>query len=135
MYRLVNSDEKWIYFDSSTRTKHWTDPGKFVKLNEKRNLHVKKVFLCIWRDKNGMVCYELLKPGQTITGERYKQQFIEMNCAKRPEWANRRGRVMLLYDNSHPHVAKPVKETLEAFEWDVTPPAFSKYCSIKVILI
>ena len=41
-------------------------------------------------DQKGVLYYELLKSGQTITGKRYKQQLIELNRAlkeKRPKFA------------------------------------------------
>ena len=28
--------------------------------------------LCIWWDQKGVIYYELLKPGETITAERYR---------------------------------------------------------------
>ena len=46
-----------------------------------RNIHEKKALLCIWWDQKGAVYYELLKPGKTITGVRYRQQLIKLNQA------------------------------------------------------
>ena len=129
LHRIVTGDEKWIYFDNPKRTKHWTDPGQPVKLTPKRNIHGKKVLLCIWWDQKGVLYYELLKPGQTITGEVYKGQLNKLNQSlkeKRPEWANRHERVILLHDNARPHVAKTVKQTLKTLGWDVLPhPPYS----------
>jgi len=44
-----------------------------------------------------VVYYELLKPNQTVTIERYQQQLIDLN-----------------HDNARSHVAKVVKDTLSA---------------------
>ena len=30
--------------------------------------------LCVWWDQKGMIYYELLKPGETINTEHYRQQ-------------------------------------------------------------
>ena len=37
--------------------------------------------LCIWWDQEGMLYHELLKPGETITAVRYKQQWMKLNQA------------------------------------------------------
>ena len=45
--------------------------------------------LCVWWDQCGVVYFELLKPGETVTTDRYRQQIINLNHAlieKRPEW-------------------------------------------------
>ena len=70
--------------------------------------------------------YELLKPGETVTVDRYRQQLIKLNQASKrkwPEWGDRTHRVILLHDNARPHVAKPVKTYLENIKWDVLPHA------------
>lgn len=129
LYRIVTGDEKWIYFDNPKRKRSWVDPGQPSTSQAKRNIHGKKALLCIWWDQKGVVYFELLKPGQTVTADRYRQQLLDLNRAlkeKRSEWANRHGKVILLHDNARPHVAKLVQETLEALGWDVLPhPAYS----------
>lgn len=88
-----------------------------VSTVQKWRFRGKKALLCIWWDQKGVLYYELLKPGQTITAERYCEQLIALNCSiknKRPEWATRHGKVVLLHDNARPHVAKPIKNILEA---------------------
>ena len=69
-----------------------------------------------------MIYYELLKPGETVNTERYRQQMIDLNQAlreKRPEYQKRQRKVILLHDNAPSHTAKPVKETIEAFSWEI----------------
>lgn len=45
---------------------------------------------------------------------------------KRPEWATRHGKVILLHDNAPSHTAKPVKDTLKSLGWEVLPhPPYS----------
>ena len=65
-----------------------------------------------------MIYCELLKLGETVNTERYRQQMIDLNQAlreKRPEYQKRQQKVILLHDNTPSHTPKPVKETLEAF--------------------
>ena len=63
-----------------------------------------------------VIYYELLKPGETVNTERYRQQMIDLNQAlreKRPEYQKTQHKVILLYDNAPSHTAKPVKEAIE----------------------
>ena len=78
--------------------------------------------LCVWWNQKGVIYYELLKPGETVNTERYQQQMINLNqalCEKRPEYQKRQHEVILLHDNAPSHTAKLVKETIEAFGWEI----------------
>ena len=69
-----------------------------------------------------MVYYELLQPNENITTERHQQQLMQLSRAlklKCPQYAKRHDRVTFQQDNARPHVAKVVKETLKALNWDV----------------
>ncbi|KAG5327624.1 MOS1T transposase, partial [Pseudoatta argentina] len=47
---------------------------------------------------------------------------INLNQAlrkKRPEYQKRQQKVILLRDNASSHIAKLVKETIEAFDWEI----------------
>ena len=73
--------------------------------------------LCIWWDQCGLVYCELLKPGETVNTDRYRQQIINLNHAlieKRLEWARKHGKVIQQHDNAPSHTAKVVKNTLKA---------------------
>ncbi|KAG5316079.1 MOS1T transposase, partial [Pseudoatta argentina] len=65
----------------------------------------------------------------TITGDRYQLQSMRLSRAlkeKRPLYAQRHDKVILLHDNARPHVAKPVKTYLETLKWEVLPhPLYS----------
>ena len=129
LHRIVTGDEKWIHYDNPKRPKAWVRPGEAGPSKPKQNIHGSKVMLCIWWDQKGVVYYELLKPSETITGDRYRQQLIELNRAlkqKRPVYAERHDKLIFQHDNARPHVAKPVKETLELLNWEVLPhPPYS----------
>lgn len=54
------------------------------------NHHHLQHVLCVWWDYKSAVYHELLKPGDTVNANRYRQQMINLNHAlieKRPEWA------------------------------------------------
>ena len=88
-----------------------------------------KVMLCIWWDMKEVVYYELLKQGETITGEVYRQQLMGLKqalAAKRPEWDNRHDKIILQHDNARPHVAISVKNYLDRQSWETLPhPLYS----------
>lgn len=127
LHRIVTGGEKWIYFDNPKRRKFICDRGKPSTSTPKRNIHSKKLMLCIWWDQKGVMHHELLKRSQTITAELYEQQLILSNNAlknKRPEYAKRHDK-MIFHDNAQPHVGKIVK-ALKALGWDVLPhPPYS----------
>lgn len=129
LWRIVTGDEKWIYFENPKRKKSWVDPGQPTTSTPKRNIHANKTMLCIWWDMEGVVYYELLKPNETITAERYAQQLENLykNLMKnRSSIASNRRKVILLHDNARPHVALKVKQKLMEFEWETLPhPAYS----------
>ena len=57
----------------------------------------------------------LLKPGETVNKDRYRQQMINFNhtlIEKQP-------RVISLHDNAPSHTAKLAKETLTALGWEI----------------
>ena len=86
--------------------------------------------LCVWWDQCGVVYFEVLKPGETVNTDRYRQQIINLNHAlieKRPEWARRHGKVILQNDNAPSHTAKVVKNTLKALNWEIlSRPPYKK---------
>ncbi|UYV61468.1 hypothetical protein LAZ67_1004952 [Cordylochernes scorpioides] len=129
LHRIVTGDEKWIHYDNPKHRKSWVKPGHASTSTAKPNIHGKKLMLCIWWDQLGVIYYELLQPNETITGERYQQQLMRLSRAlkiKRPLYAKRHDKVIYQHDNARPHVAKVVKETLEALQWDVLPhPLYS----------
>lgn len=129
LHRIVTGDEKWIRFDNPKRKKSWVKPGQPSTSTAKPELHQNKIMLCIWWDQLGVVHYELLASGQTVDGPLYRQQLNRLSQAlrdKRPQYAERHEKVILLHDNARPHIAKTVKQKLEQLKWDVLPhPPYS----------
>ena len=99
-------------------------PSQPAKSTAKPNIHGAKVMLCIWWDQKDVLYYELLKPGETINGERYRTQLIRLKRAiaeKRVEYATSLKAIIFHHDNARPHVAIPVKNYLENSGWEVLP--------------
>ena len=129
LYRIVTGDEKWIYFENPKRRKSWLSPGEAGPSTPRPNCFSKKTMLCVWWDQSGIVYYELLQPGETVNAQRYRQQMINLNDAlieRRPEWARRHGKGIVLHDNAPSCTAKPVKNTFKSLGWDILPhPPYS----------
>ncbi|UYV81825.1 SETMAR [Cordylochernes scorpioides] len=81
LHRIVTSDEKWIHFSNPMRQKSWGLPSQFPKQTPRPNRFGKKAMLCVWWDQNGVVYFELLKPGETVNTSRYEQQMLSLREA------------------------------------------------------
>jgi [histone H3]-lysine36 N-dimethyltransferase SETMAR len=129
LHRIVTGDEKWIFFENPKRGKSWTEPGTAPNTIAKQDRFGKKALLCVWWDQRGLVYYELLKPGETVTGERYEEQMICLEEAldeKRPEHREWHNHLILLHDNAKPHVSKDVKTIINGLGWEtLSHPAYS----------
>jgi len=67
-------------------------PGHASTSTAKPKIHGSKIMLCIWWDQLGVVYYELLKPTETITGDQYRTQLMQLSRAlkdKRPQYNER----------------------------------------------
>ena len=117
----MTGDEKWIYFENPKRKRSWITPGEPSTLTARPNRYGRKTMLCVWWDQKGVIYYELLKPGETVNTERYRQM-INLNqalCEKRSKYQKRQYKMILLHDNAPSHTAKLVKEMIEAFDWEI----------------
>ena len=66
--------------------------------------------LCVWWDQEGVIYYELLKPGETVNAHRYHQQLIKLHRAlreKRPHYRKRHDKLIFLHDNAPSHNNSP----------------------------
>ena len=83
-------------------------------------MHPRKIMLCVWWTSRQVVHYELLRMGQTVTGDLYSQQLERVQQAlqqKEPALVNRKG-VLFLHDNARPHVARVVRNTIQRHDWE-----------------
>ncbi|GFT68819.1 mariner Mos1 transposase [Trichonephila clavipes] len=127
LHRIATAgDVKWVRYDNPKCRKSW---GHASTSTTKPNIHGSKVMLNIWWDHLDVLYYELLKPTETITGDRYRTQLMRLSQAlkdKRPQYNERHHKVILQHDNARPHVAKLVKTYLKTLKWEVLPhPLYS----------
>lgn len=62
--------------------------GTRVNVEMELSIHAKKVVLCIWWDRKGILYYELLNSGKTVTSVHDRQQLINLSDGlkrKRPK--------------------------------------------------
>lgn len=129
LHRIVTGDEKWIYFENPKRVKSWVDPGQPSTSTPKPNRFGKKTMLCVWWDQQGIIYFELLKPGETVNTDRYHQQLIKLHRAireKRPEFKERHDSLIFLHDNAPAHTSLVVRNYLKNIKWEALPhPPYS----------
>ncbi|GFT66236.1 mariner Mos1 transposase [Trichonephila clavipes] len=128
LHRIVTGDEKWIYFENPKRILSYVDPGKPSKSTARPNRFGRKTMLCIFWDQEGPIYYELLKPGETVNTDRYKQVLLNLNDAileKREQYKNQQHKVIFLDDNAPNHRAKLTKDIVKALGWE--PLAHAAY--------
>ena len=140
LHRIVTGDEKWIFYDNPKKKKYYAKPGQSLPSTltsiSRPNIHGSIIMLCIWWNQKGLIYYELLKLGDSITGDRYQLQLIRLSRAlreKRLEYEQRQDKVILFHDNARPHVAKVGKKVFGNVQMGCffTAPSavFSGYCS------
>ncbi|GFX15842.1 mariner Mos1 transposase [Trichonephila clavipes] len=121
LHRIVTGDEKWIYFENPKRNQSYVDPGQPSKLTARPNCFGRKTMQCIFWDQEEPIYYfELLKPGETVNTDRYKQYLLNLNDAileKREQYKKRQYKVIFLDDNAPSHRAKQIKDIVKALGW------------------
>lgn len=122
---LVTGDESWVLYDNGTRLAYWLPVGEKPPQQPKFDPHSRKILLCCFWDAKGMLYYNFLPVGKTISATRYIENLQELAKAikeKRP----RRATVHLLHDNARPHVAKETHKTITELHWNTVPhPPYS----------
>jgi histone-lysine N-methyltransferase SETMAR len=86
------------------------------------DLHLKKVMLSVWWNMAGVVHWELLSTGSTVTAEYYcKQLDLVAN-----EFRGKQDKVFFLHDNTRPRIANTTLQKLLNLGWTVLPhPPYS----------
>jgi len=77
-----------------------------------------------------------MKPGDSITGDRYRLQLIRLSRAlqeKRLKYEQRHDKVILLHDNARPH--KVIKKYLETLKCFIALTVFSGHCSFFLLVV
>lgn len=123
---IVTGDEKWCLYTNIRKRKEWLSPNKKATPRTKACAHPQKIMLCIWWNSEGVLYYELLPRGESITANVYCQQLRRLADAIQEKQPTRLGAVKLLHDNARPHSANLTKNTLQELGWEVIPhPPYS----------
>ncbi|GFV14657.1 mariner Mos1 transposase [Trichonephila clavipes] len=104
LHRIVTGDEKWIYFENPKRNRSYLDPGQPSKSTARPNGFGRKRMLSIFWEQEGIIYYELPKPGETVNTDRYKKQLLNLNddvLEKREPYKKRQHKVIFLDDTTH----------------------------------
>lgn len=107
------------------RKHQWLDKGTPPEPQPKGELHERKVMLSVWWNSEGVVHFEFLPSGTTVTAVVYCDQLERVNQALR-HVRSRRESVRFLHDNARPHTAKITRQKLMDLGWEVLPhPPYS----------
>ena len=104
-----------------TAKRNWKKAGEGAEPVAKAGLHPMKVLLCVWWDCRGIIHFELLRHGETITADKYCEQLTRLDAAIRekcPVLANRKG-VIFHHDNARPHVAQQTLRKMKELKWEI----------------
>ncbi|KAK6761263.1 hypothetical protein RB195_022358 [Necator americanus] len=114
-------------------------PSHALTSKTKPNFHGKKLMLWIWWDQLEVICYELLQPNETISGERWQQQFVQLSRAlklKRLQYARRHDKVILQHDSTRQCCKDHQGDFEGATMGSSIPPAvFIRHCSFRLQLV
>lgn len=122
---LLTGDEKWCLYVNPTRKGQWIEPNQKPEPTPKGESHPQKLLISVWWDVRGVVYWEALPHGTTITASLYCQQLERVDAAlkeSRPEM----NKVLFLHDNARPHSAKVTHDKILELDWELLPhPPYS----------
>lgn len=119
--RIVTCDEKWNQYNNRKCSAQWLDKDESPKHTSKHKIHQKKLMVTVWWSSAGVIHYDFMKPGSTITPEIYCNKMDEMMQKfkeKQPRLINRSVPI-LLHDNARPHTAKMTVAKLQELELEL----------------
>jgi histone-lysine N-methyltransferase SETMAR len=121
---VVTGDETWVKFvnvETKEQYRQWMhtfSPNKPRKF--KQSLANRKLVATVFWNRKGVLLIEFIEPGTTITSETYCETLKKLRRAIENK---RRGMltsgVVLLHDNTRPHIAACTQALLQKFCWDL----------------
>ena len=122
LHNLVTGDEKWVLYINYEYHLQWLSPGQTGVVTPNSGLHPKKVMLSVWWGVRGIIHWEILSDGCTITADLYCQQLNRIAAKLK----GKQDRIYFLHDNARPYVAKSTRQKLLSLEWITIPhPPYS----------
>jgi len=119
--KLIMGDELITYDNNVQKRSKWSKQGEVPQTVVKRGLTPRKMMICVWWDRKGIVHYDLLPSGQRIDFNLYCQQLERLRQAikrKWPELFNKKG-VVFYHDNARPHTSLVTCQKLRKPDWEV----------------
>ena len=114
---LVIGDDSWVLYDNATQHAVWIPRGDEPPAVPKPDHHSHRFLLCCWWNARGMLYWELLSQGTTVTASTYTHQLKKLAQTTR-ENQPRSENVHPFHDNDRPHVAKETQQTLVNLGWE-----------------
>ena len=113
---MIQKQGTWVPYDLKPRDveRRFFACEQLLQRQKRKGFFRRIVILCIWWDQVGVIYYELLKPNETITGERYRTQLMRLSRAlreKRPQYGQRHEKVILQHDTLGLTLPNPLKPT------------------------
>lgn len=122
LHNFITGDEKWVLYFNHASKRQWREAGETGVATPKNDLHPKKILTSVWWGVKGIVYWEFLPTGCTITADLYCRQLDRV--AK--ELQGKQDRINFLHDNARPHVAKSTRKKLLKLRWMTIPhPTYS----------
>ncbi|CAF4933789.1 unnamed protein product, partial [Rotaria socialis] len=122
LHNHITGDEKWVLHVNHTRKRQWLGAGQTGVSTPKNDLHPKKIMLSVWLGAKGIIHWELLPTGCTITADLYCKQ-LDRVAAK---LQGKQDKIYFLHDDARPHIAKSTREKLLKLGWITVPhPPYS----------
>ena len=119
---LITGDEKWVLYINYTHRRQWLGAGQTGVATPKTDPYPKKVMLSVWWGVNGIIHWEILPNGCTITADLYCQQLDRVA----EKLKRKQDRIYYLHDNARPHIAKSTRTKLLNLGWITVPhPPYS----------
>ena len=112
-------DEEWCLYANIRKRKEWLSLNKKATPHTKTCTHPQKIMLCIWWNNEGVLYYELLSWGVTITADIYCQQLGRLADAIQEKGPTRLHVVNILHYNACPHSANLTQNTMQELGWEV----------------
>lgn len=119
---LFTMDETPIpLYDPLTRTEgsEWVRDESELSRQPTTSLSVKKVQASVYWDAEGIIKIFWLDEGETVNGDVYRQQLVEVNEIVRKRHAGSHRKPLFLQDNARPHKAKATMALIDELGWSV----------------
>lgn len=126
--KILTSDVKWIPLDNIHPEKQWLTPGQEAVPVPKIDQRQKKVLLCVWWHRGGIIHFEVHPNATIVNAELYCQQLdrVPQELRRGTSGWQRRITPIFLHDNARPHIAQMTRQKLEELQWEILPhPPYS----------